>query len=297
MASPSTASIAREDQISDAQTDIYISSPAMQRTILVHVLHPSHSAPRPSFYLLDGNEARYEQSDWIAKTSIVEFASTKNVNVVLPAGGEGSHYTDWQQTDPKFGVYKWETFLAEELPPIIDARFNGNGRNAIGGTSMGGQAAFTLATRNPELFRGAIGISACPLVAPEPYQNSVRAGIASRGGDATNMWGPRDAPGWFEHDPAQNLDALRGKPIYLYAGSGAPGIYETQVDDAQETVTVGGPIEAAALVCSTDFAARLIDEGIIPTVDFRSSGTHSWPYWNDAIRSAWPTVEAAVGGP
>ncbi|WP_041451078.1 alpha/beta hydrolase [Hoyosella subflava] len=290
------APVTRVDEISVTRTDIYVDSPAMQRTIRVHVLHPAHSSPRPTFYLLDGNEATFEQSDWITKTDIVDFAASKNVNVVLPAGGEGSYYTDWQQPDPEFGVYMWETFLTEELPPIIDSYFNGNGRNAIGGISMGGQAAFTLTSRHPGLYRGVVAISACPLVAPQPYQDTVRAGIAYRGGDATNMWGPRNAPAWFEHDPAQNLGALRDKPLYLYAGNGTPGRYEQQFDDdTQATIVVGGPIEAAALTCSADFAARLGAGGITPTVDFRSSGTHSWPYWQDAIRSAWPTVEAAVG--
>lgn len=295
-AAPPPASVAQVDHVSSTRTDLMVDSPAMQRTIRVHVLHPAHSSPRPTFYLLDGNEATYEQSDWIAKTDITEFAATKDVNVVLPAGGEGSYYTDWEQPDPEFGVYQWETFLTEELPPIVDSYFHGNGRNAIGGISMGGQAAFTLTARHPDLYQGVVAISACPLVAPEPYQDSVRAGIAYRGGNADNMWGPRNASAWFEHDPAQNLDGLRGKPLYLYAGSGAPGRHEQHFDDdTRATIVVGGPIEAAALACSTDFAARLAAGGITPTLDFRPSGTHSWPYWQDAIRSAWPTVEAAVG--
>ncbi|MDJ0496173.1 alpha/beta hydrolase-fold protein, partial [Gordonia alkanivorans] len=55
--------------------------------------------------------------------------------------------------------YMYETFLTEELPPLIDEDFGGNGRNAIAGASMGGVAALTLATRLPAMYRGVSGYS------------------------------------------------------------------------------------------------------------------------------------------
>ncbi len=290
-----SASIVQVEQVSPTWSDILVASPSMQRTIRVHVLHPAHSSPRPTFYLLDGNEASEVRSDWITKTDIVDFAASKDVNVVLPAGGEASYYTDWQRPDPELGVNMWETFLTDELPPLIDGFFHGNGRDAIGGISMGGQAALTLASRHPGRYDATVAISACPLVAQQPYQDSVRAGIASRGGNATNMWGQRDDPAWFAHDPSMNLDGLRGTEIYLYAGSGLPGVHEQGFDQSGlATILVGGPIEAAASLCTVDFAARLAGAGIPAMVDLRPTGTHSWPYWQDALRSAWPTVESAL---
>ncbi|WP_278315192.1 alpha/beta hydrolase [Lolliginicoccus levis] len=292
---PAQASIAGVEQVSPTWTDILVSSPSMQRTIRVHVLHPTHSSPRPTFYLLDGNEASEVRSDWITKTDIVDFAASKDANIVLPAGGEASYYTDWQQPDPELGVYMWETFLTEELPPLIDGTFHGNGRDAIGGISMGGQAALALASRHPGRYEGVAAISACPMVAQSPYQDSVRAGIARQGGNATNMWGPRDDPAWSAHDPSMNPDGLRGTAIYLYAGSGRPGVHEQGFDETtRATILVGGPIEAAASVCTVDFAARLAAASIPTIVDLRPTGTHSWPYWQDALRSAWPTVESAL---
>ncbi|WP_433716808.1 hypothetical protein ACQP2U_23900 [Nocardia sp. CA-084685] len=61
----------------------------------------------------------------------MEFFADKESNIVLATGGPGNVYTDGQRPDPVLGTNKWETFLTRELSPLIDARFEGNGRNAI----------------------------------------------------------------------------------------------------------------------------------------------------------------------
>lgn len=78
-----------------------------------------YSKPRPSSRnstMLDGLRAQENQSGWIINTNIIDFYKDKNVNVVLPIGGESSFYTDWQQPD-RGKHYMWETFLMKELPP------------------------------------------------------------------------------------------------------------------------------------------------------------------------------------
>ena len=68
---------------------------------------------------------------WLRKGGAAEFFRDKNVNVVLPLAGPGSFYADWQRDDPKLGRYKWETFLTQELPPLIDEEFDGFVRKLI----------------------------------------------------------------------------------------------------------------------------------------------------------------------
>ncbi|MGY2062388.1 alpha/beta hydrolase, partial [Nocardia gipuzkoensis] len=150
------------DDLGPTRSAVFIDSPAMGRTVQVQVLHPRGGGPRPTYYLLDGLDPGERQSTWTNATDAENFFAGKNVNVVLPLGGQAGYYTDWREDDPRFGRYRWETFLTGELPPIIDAAFAGNGVNAIGGLSMGGIAAFVLPVRNPQLYRAVAGYSACP---------------------------------------------------------------------------------------------------------------------------------------
>ncbi|WP_068268743.1 alpha/beta hydrolase [Aldersonia kunmingensis] len=280
--------------LSPTRTALWIRSGAMQRDIAVQVLHPTSGAARPSFYLLDGLDPGVGQSTWTNATDAERFFAGKNVNVVLPIGGIAGYYTDWTWPDPVLGNYKWETFLTRELPPIINREFRGNGVNAIGGLSMGGHAAFALATRNPWLYRAVAGYSACPdnFFAQFP----MLASIAFRGANPGNMWGLPGDPQWAAHDPAANVGALRGKAIYLWTGNGVPGPHEFELKpQLPEAIFLGGPIEAYVLSCVAAFAQRLGFARIPARVVYRPTGTHSWPYWQDALHDSWGTIGPAIG--
>ncbi len=232
------AHINRIEQLSPTRSAVFVESPAMRREVQVQVLHPASSAgSRPSFYLLDGvsagSESGYSQSTWTQKTDIEAFFADKNVNVVLPVGGTGSFYTNWKNDDPNLGVNKWESFLAEELPALIDSAFSGNGTNVVGGVSMGALGAANLITHHPKLYTGLASYSGCLDNSESSSQDSVRLTVASKAGDATNMWGPASDPDWQKHDPSTNAETLRGKTIYVSSGTGAPGEYDnvfTRVD-------------------------------------------------------------------
>lgn len=286
-------------ELTDQRTALFVRSPAMGRVIQVQILHPASSAPRPSLYLLDGvsagSESDFQESTWTQKTDAVEFFADKGVNVVLPIGGPASYYTDWERTDPVLGENRWETFLTRELPPIVDGRFAGNGVNAIAGLSMGAQGAMTLITRNPDLYRGVAALSGCMDTGRIESQVAVRGTVASKGGDANNMWGPFGDPDWPAHDPSANAEKLRGKDIFVSTGNGAPGPYELGAPDVVEKVAIGGPLEVASNSCAQLFEHRLAQLDIPATFLFRPYGTHSWPYWQDDLRAAWPTLAHALG--
>ncbi|WP_194817124.1 alpha/beta hydrolase family protein [Nocardia sp. XZ_19_385] len=293
-ATASAARIVRIDAKSPTRSAVFIDSVAMGRTIQVDVLHPADSAARPSYYLLDGLDPGVGQSTWTNATDAEAFFAGKRVNVVLPVGGQASYYTDWQQDDPRFGRYKWETFLTAELPPLIDAEFDGNGVNGIGGLSMGGMAAFTLAARNPGLYRAVAGYSACPDMSMA--SSAVTFSIANRGGNPVNMWGAPGSAEWAAHDPAALADRLRGKTIYLSTGTGLPGQHELEIKpQLPENVVFGGPIEAGVNACVLSFGQRLHGVGIPAEIDRSLTGTHSWSYWQDTLHASWPTLARALG--
>ncbi|MCJ0904421.1 alpha/beta hydrolase family protein [Rhodococcus sp. ARC_M6] len=295
------AHIDRIVQLTPTRSAVFVDSPSMRREMQVQVLHPENgTGTRPTFYLLDGvsagSESGYTESTWTQKTDIEAFFADKDVNVVLPVGGTGSYYTDWRADDPNLGVNKWESFLADELPPLIDEAFRGNGTNAVGGVSMGALGAGNLITRNPDLYTGLASYSGCLDNSASSSQDSVRVTVASKNGDAANMWGPVSDPAWRDHDPSYNAETLRGKAIYISSSTGLPGVYDDLfTPDGRLISVVGGPLEALAHTCTQLFENRLDGLAIPAEVAYRDGGTHSWPYWQDALHDSWPTLRSALG--
>jgi S-formylglutathione hydrolase FrmB len=291
------AAIDRIEPITDRWLRVFVRSPAMSRVVEVQVLLPrERNHPRPTVYMLDGRTASPTSNDWTEQGHADEFFEDKAVNVVLTVGGPASFYTDWQQADPVLGTNMWETFLTKELPPLIDAEFDGNGRNAVMGVSMGAEAAMMLAFRQPKLYTAVAAHSGCFSMGTDIGQAQVRAVVATYRGEPDNMFGRQDDPAWLDHDVLLNADALRGKAIYLSVGSGLPGKYDTPSNpDMTSTIGFGGPLEAATNACTLRLAERLGTLGIPVTSHFRLTGTHSWPYWRDELARSWPTVSRPLG--
>lgn len=299
-AAPLGAHIVKEKHRGILRTDLIVKSKAMKGDVPVTVLSPQGAAARGTLYMLDGADAGKDVSDWITKGGAQNFFAGHNVNVVLPAGGGGTFYTDWRGKDKKLGKPQWETFLTEELPPVIAGRFGSNGRNAVMGLSMGGQSAFALAARHPDMYRGVASLSGCPPVSSPANEAYVRTTVAKSGGDANNMWGAPGTKTWRDHDPALKLDALRGKAIYLAAGSGAIGPLDLTIkrdpkegpEDAQ--MAAGSALEAATYRCSLEFAAKMTSNGVRFVPGFRLIGTHNWVYWKRDLPNAWSVLGPSI---
>ncbi|MFE9574989.1 alpha/beta hydrolase [Nocardia sp. NPDC006044] len=284
----------------DRWEEVYVRSPAMGRVVQLDVLLPANqAAPHPTLYLLDGNGSTETQtlSTWTMRTDIVNFFSDKETNVVMPVGGGGTFYTDWLADDRKLGHNRWETFLTQELPPLIDNLLHGNGTNAMAGVSMGAQAATTLTFRHPTLYRALAAYSGC-LYSSNLGQATVRTTVADKGGNADNMWGGLANPEWPAHDPTRHTEALRGKPIYLSTGSGVLGPYDLAFDPSYSypaDLTQAIAIEQVVHDCTLVFDTDLRLHNIPATIRYNPLGTHSWPYWQDALHDSWPTLRAGLG--
>lgn len=290
-----TAAIVGEKAVSGQAVQYTIASPALRREVTVEVLLPAdRSVPRPTLYLLDGVSARNHTSGWMSAGlgDAPGFFKDKDVNVVLLNGGRGSLYTDWDRVDPKLGLNKWETFIAQELPPLIDAELNTNGVNAIAGNSMGAQGAVMLAHRYPELYGGVAAFSGCYSTSDALGQLTVQTSVTSQSGDPANMWA--DDADRLAHDSVRNAEQLRGKPIYLSVSNGLPGRFEEGSDDARR-LYLGGAIEAGSNVCTRIFESRLRQLDIPVTVDYEGAGVHAWDYWRVQLPKSWPTLEQALG--
>ncbi|ORM38211.1 esterase [Williamsia sp. 1135] len=284
--------------------DVVIESAAMNSELTVKVLPAAdQSRPAPTVYLLNGAAGGEGGSSWFDQTDITSFFAGQNVNVVVPMGGAASYFTDWRNDDPKLGKQKWATFLTRELPPLMDAQFNGNGRNAIAGISMAGTSVFQLALKEPDLYQAVGSYSGCAMTSDVEGQAYVRLTVEIRGGGNTvNMWGPPTDPELVRNDPYVNAEKLRGKAIYISNGSGLPG--EHDVIDGPgingngakltEQIAVGAIIETATNNCTYKMRDRLRALNILATVDLRDTGTHSWGYWQDDLHKSWPMISAAL---
>lgn len=279
------------------RSQLTVLSAAMGRAVTVDVLHPADDAPRPSYYLLDGVDTGAGETNWTQKTDAAAFFADQRVNVVLPVGARGSFYSDWERPDPALGgVQMWETFLTRELPPLIDARFHGTGRNVIGGLSMGALSAAALTIRYPNLYRGFAAFSGCLDTVSANAKLAIRNSVGWVGGNAENMWGPDGDPAWSAHDPMTHAEALRGKAVYISAGSGTPGPESLTDPLMPQAVTFGAVLEYLVRGCTESFQRRLEQLDVPATFVFHPQGTHSWPYWQQDLHDSWPLLKAAITG-
>nr|WP_068276051.1 alpha/beta hydrolase family protein [Aldersonia kunmingensis] len=284
---------------------ITVHSTAMDRDIMLSVLRPADTKkPAPTLYLLNGGGGGEDGATWGIQTDYINFFADKHVNVVTPLAGKWSYYTDWVNTDPKLGNNKWQTFLTQEVPPLIDAALDTTKVNAIAGLSTSGTSVFNLAIAAPGLYKGIGAYSGCAQTSDLMGQEFVKTVVNVWGeGDVTNMWGPLNGPGWVANDPLVHADKLRGHAIYVSSGSGLPGPHDTlanpaikgSVDVLANQIIVGGAIEAATNQCSHNLAARLGQLGIPATFDFKPAGTHSWNYWEDDLHNSWPVLAQSMG--
>lgn len=280
---------------------LYVASAAMRRVVPIDVLHGPGGDPKPTLYLLDGVEGA-PTSGWLTDGHAARFFAGKSVDVVLPGSGVGSMYADWDHYDGTLGLNRWETFLIDELPSVVENYLHSDGRRAIAGVSMGAQAAMMLAQRHHGFYRAVAGISGCYSTADEVGQAVTRITVASTGGNPENLWGPPNSPEWAAHDSYLGADQLRGTSIYLSAASGLPSppdlgaiVGAHDVAGALQSAGGGAVLEAGARTCTERFAARLTQLNIPATVRYIPAGTHSWPDFTAALPSAWDALAAGLG--
>ncbi|RVW06406.1 alpha/beta hydrolase [Rhodococcus spongiicola] len=287
---------------------LVVRSASMGRDIPLEVIRPADtSQPAPTLYLLNGAGGGEDAASWQRQTDIVTFFKDKQVNVVTPMQGAFTYYTDWQKPDEALhGVNKWETFLTEELPPVIDSALGTTGVNALAGISTSGTSVFNLAITKPGLYNAVGAYSGCAGTADPVGQTYIQIVIGARGdADIENMWGPVDGPDWIAHDPIINAEKLRGTPLYVSTATGLPGPHDTldskgingNMVTLANQVIVGGIIEAATNECTHRLANRLAELQIPANFDFKPAGTHSWGYWQDDLHNSWPMLAEAMNTP
>ncbi|UAK34119.1 esterase [Nocardia asteroides] len=287
--------------LSDRRVAVWVTSPSMGVPIQVQLLlardwNARPEARFPVLFLLDGLRATEDENGWTKEAGAVDFFADKNVTVVLPVGGQSSFYSDWLEPD-NGRTYKWETFLTKELPPLLESHWRATNVRGVEGLSMGGTAAMFLAARNPGFVRHAASYSGFLTTTTLGMPQAIEFAMRDAGGfDSAAMWGPQTGPAWEAHDPYALADKLRGVSLYVSSGSGAIGPYDQALGIPGISTNVAGMgLEILSRLTSQNFVTKLSKLAIPAQVNYRPSGTHSWPYWDFEMRQSWNQAALALG--
>lgn len=263
---------------------VSVYSPALRRTVVNQVLRPRGGGAAPVFYLLNGRSGGTDGDSWLRMTNYRSFFANKQVTVVSPLGGGYEYYS----------AGAWERYMRYELPAAIAGPLQTTGRAAIAGLSHTAPAALDLAGRSGRLYSAVGAYSGCPNITSIVGQVAVPITMAFGGGNAYAMFGAPGSPGWNDHDPFLHPNRLRGKAVYLGAGSGMPGEADGR---AQGPGLWGGPaeVEAFAQACTQAMSAKLNSVGIRHEFTSLSTGAHTWQLFERLMRDSWSTIGPAIG--
>ena len=266
--------------------------------VVVNDVFKARKSGSTTFYLLPGidggdnldpaaNFAPGTKS-WFGFTDLQGFFADKNVNVVSPLGGQFSWYTDWVNDRSK----QYQTYMTQELPPLINAQYKTNGRNAVGGLSSTGGTAVDYAIQAPGLYK-AVG-SYSGFLTPSSGAQNVALTLTGGGANADDMWGPQGGPLWVAHDPTVNVARLKGVAVYAAASGGGQGDVDKLPPGANNFT--GDFIEGIVNDSTRQFADAAAAAGVPITYVVRPEGSHSWGLFESEMQESWnTTIGPALG--
>ncbi|QDZ41940.1 alpha/beta hydrolase family protein [Corynebacterium sp. sy039] len=259
-------------------------SPSMGRNIPVQI-QPAARGGNAALYLLDGMRATDTENAWTHFSNAPAKFVDNNITLVMPVGGAGSFYIDWNSPAtflPGGVVYRWETFLANELPTYLEQNFGvARNNNSVAGLSMGGTAALNLAAKHTDQFRQALSYSGVlTMNSPGMYPLLAIALLQVGGFNINSMYGGYISPARFENDPFWNMDGLRGKDVYVSAASGIPDLPDLS---APQYFADGAALELLSRESTLVWEAKARLTGINVTSDYPILGIHSWAQFDSQL--------------
>ena len=137
-----------EKQLDARTVDLMITSPAIQGAAAVRIMLPkdwatSPSATWPVMYLLTGGHDGTDYQTWSWNTHIEQYMANSNALVVMPAVGAAGFVTNFWNFGLGAACNQYDTFIATELPQILQ-RGHRAGTKAAAGISSGGNSAVAL---------------------------------------------------------------------------------------------------------------------------------------------------------
>ncbi|MDX2939549.1 alpha/beta hydrolase [Streptomyces ipomoeae] len=220
------ATIVGEKRLTARTIELTVATPSFTSPTKVEVMYPTgysdDEARRwPVTYYLNGTSG--DQS-WFRTVYDGEAATASYPSIVVAPAGHAGYWSDWYNYGDG-GPPKYETFVAEQLIPLIDANFRtapDRAHRAILGESMGGFGTLMLAARHPDLFAAASSLSGA--VDTNYPLGSAILGVSPALDLALpdSVYGPRatEEVRWRGHNPTDLAQNLRPVDLQLYTGNG-----------------------------------------------------------------------------
>lgn len=263
----------------------------------------------PVVYYLHGLSGT--ETDWLSKGSIDVAADSlaqsgaPEMIVVLPDGDDG-WYTTWVDPVPyatcadslhveapdRYCVVnaRYDEYIARDIVGYVDSHYRTRAdreHRGIGGLSMGGYGALSIALHYPDVFGAAAshsGVVSPLYVGPRPFAPPARyATTTDEIKPTAGTWWPRylhfwgtDMERWRAADPAHIAEQLAGR---------------------------GGPMPVLFIDCGVDDG--LIDQNRALDSELRRleikhwyaewPGAHTWRYWSTHVRESLAWMGQQVG--
>ncbi len=265
-ASANEASVTGQEQVSPRLMELTVSTPAFAEPTKLHVFLPAgyESSPKkrwPVTYVLAGTQNNYNSfADFLGGESL----TAEYPSILVSPDGNSGYWSDWHNGGA-FGPPQYETFVIDQLIPLIDSRYRtipDRAQRAVFGISMGGYGSMMLAARHPDLFGSAATISGAvdsnlPLLGAALSISSTFDGGAI---DAINGSRATQEVRWHGRNPTDLASNLRGMDIQVRTANGVlnPGIGEGESpDDALSCLVENGVFQG-----STSMHERLDELGV-----------------------------------
>lgn len=209
-------------------------------------------------------------SSWLDNTLVNAYANKYNCIIIMADAGR-SYYKDMVLGQ------KYFTYLAVELPEVVDRIFNISSKRedtiAIGG-SMGGYGALKIALTYPERFGTVCALAPAGVMVQDfldvcktkdTMEERKRIYGSQVGIDMINIFGPD-----FAYDETDDVFLLAQK---CQKANNLPNIY----------LTCGTEDE---LIAENRKFKAILDKANIPYKAEETEGGHNWKYFNETLKHA-----------
>jgi len=260
-ASASTVKVTASKRLDPRWIELTISTPAFTIPTHVDVDLPANYDAQPHrrwpvTYMLAGTMNTYRTfNSFVHGLKLTEGYPS----IVVSPNGDSGYWSDWFNGGA-FGPPMYETYVIDQLIPLIDRRFRTKARRsqrAVLGVSMGGSGSMMLAAEHPDLFGAAATLSGA-VDSNLPANGAVlSASPEFQGAEPDAIYGPRATQEirWHGHNPTDLADNLRGLDLQVRTANGVPN--PALGEDPTSADTASCIVEGGVHMASVDFNDKL----------------------------------------
>ena len=102
------------------------------------------------------------------------------------------------------------------------------------------------------------------------------------------MWGGTFDPRRYENDPFLNMGNLRGRDVYVSAGSAVPGPADAKYKPEHQAAGIA--LEGVANATTRAWSAKANATGVRHTAVFTPTGLHNWDQFGSQLEATKPRI-------